>query len=272
MFKNAAAVETLARTTVVAFDKTGTLTTGQPTLVDLISVAPFDDQQMLRLAAAVERLSQHPLAAAVVRGAEARSLAVPEGQNFESVTGGGVRGTVEQQIVRVGSTRFLTAEGVADAGTLDAQANELREQGRTVFAVAVNQSLAGLVAVADPIKESTPAAIRQLHSLGLKLLMLTGDNERTARAVASQLHIDDIAAGVSPGDKQDRILALQQSGAVVTMTGDGINDAPALAAADVGVAMGTGTGVAIESGERHTAAGRSGRPGSGDCFEPGGAA
>lgn len=249
LIKSAEALETLAKTTTVAFDKTGTLTEGKPKLTDVVTANGFDERELLRLAAAVERPSQHPLAEAVVRGAEERGIAVPEVADFDSVTGGGVLGTVEGKTVRIGTTRFLTGQGVADAGSLSARADELRGDGKTVFAVAVGERLAGLVAVADPIKASTPAAIEELHRLGLRLLMLTGDNERTAKAVATKLGIDEVAAGVSPQDKHDQVLALRGQGQVVAMAGDGINDAPALAAADVGIAMGTGTDVAIEAAD-----------------------
>ncbi len=249
LIKTAEALETLAKTTTVAFDKTGTLTEGKPTLTDVVTANGFDEQELLRLAAAVERPSQHPLAEAVVRGAEERDVVVPEAADFNSVTGGGVFGTVEGKVVRIGTTRFLLEQGVADAESLSQQADELRLDGKTVFSVGVGARLAGLVAVADPVKASTPPAIAELHRLGLRLLMLTGDNERTANAVAEKLGIDDVAAGVSPQDKHDRVLALREKGEVVAMAGDGINDAPALAAADVGIAMGTGTDVAIEAAD-----------------------
>ncbi len=247
LFKNAAALETLAKVTTVAFDKTGTLTEGRPTLTDVVAAAGFDEPDLLRLAAAVERPSQHPLAGAVVRAAEERGLAVAEAADFESVTGGGVAGVAEGRTVRVGSTAFLREQGVAGTDSLDAES--LRAAGKSVFAVGVDGRFAGLLAVADPIKPTTPAAVAALHALGLRTLMLTGDDPRTAEAVARELGIDDVAAGVGPQEKHDRILALRREGAVVAMAGDGINDAPALAAADVGVAMGTGTAVAIETAD-----------------------
>ncbi|MDQ3333423.1 MAG: copper-translocating P-type ATPase, partial [Planctomycetota bacterium] len=249
LIKTAESLETLSKTTTVAFDKTGTLTEGKPTLTDVVTASGFNERELLRLAAAVERPSQHPLAEAVVRGAEGRGITVPEAIGFESITAGGVFGTVEGQKVRIGTTRFLHEQGVAEAEALAPRADELRADGKTVFAVAVGDRLAGLVAVTDPIKPSTPAAIDELHRLGLRLLMLTGDNERTARAVAAKLGIDDVAAGVGPQDKHDRVAALRDRGEVVAMAGDGINDAPALAAADVGIAMGTGTDVAIEAAD-----------------------
>lgn len=249
LIKSAEALETLAKTSTVAFDKTGTLTEGKPKLTDVVMADGFAEQELLRFAAAVERPSQHPLAEAVVRGAEERGIVVPEAGGFDSVTGSGVFGTVEGKVVRIGTSRFLREQGVADAESLFRRADDLRADGKTVFAVAVGDRLAGLLAVADPIKTSTPAAIDELHRLGLRLLMLTGDNPRTAEAVARKLGIDDVAAGVSPQDKHDRVLALRQQGHVVAMAGDGINDAPALAAADVGIAMGTGTDVAIEAAD-----------------------
>ncbi|MGC1274099.1 MAG: heavy metal translocating P-type ATPase [Planctomycetaceae bacterium] len=249
LIKTAEALETLAKTTTIAFDKTGTLTEGRPKLTDVVSVDGIDDDDLLRLAAAVERPSQHPLAEAVVRGAEERGITVPSATDFDSVTGGGVIGIVEDRTVRIGTTKFLSEQGIDDAESLATQADALRSDGRTVFAVAIDDKLAGLVAVSDPIKTTTPNAIEDLHQLGLRLLMLTGDDARTAEAVAAKLGIDDVAAGVSPQDKHDRILALRQHGQVIAMAGDGINDAPALAAADVGIAMGTGTDVAIEAAD-----------------------
>lgn len=249
LIKSAEALETLAKTTTVAFDKTGTLTEGKPKLTDVVAANGFDEQELLRLAAAVERSSQHPLAEAVVREAEEQGITVPEAAEFDSVPGGGVFGRVEGNVVRIGTARFLGEQGVADADIFSSRADELRADGKTVFAVAVGDRLAGLLAVADPMKASTPAAIDALHRLGLRLLMLTGDNERTAKAVAAKLGIDDVVAGVSPQGKHDRVLALRQQGQVVAMAGDGINDAPALAAADVGIAMGTGTDVAIEAAD-----------------------
>ncbi len=249
LIKTAEALETLAKTTTIAFDKTGTLTEGRPTLTDVVTAGGFDEQELLRLAAAVERPSQHPLAEAVVRGAQEQGLDVPDVADFDSVTGGGVLGIIESRTVRIGTTRFLRDQGVDDADSHADHADALRPDGRTVLAVAVGKTLAGLVDVSDPIKAWTPKAIESLHALDLRLLMLTGDDERTAKAVAATLGIDDVAAGVSPQDKHNRILDLREQGQVIAMAGDGINDAPALAAADVGIAMGTGTDVAIEAAD-----------------------
>lgn len=249
LIKSAEALETLAKTTMIAFDKTGTLTEGKPTLMEVVPAGGVEEVELLKNSAAVERLSQHPLAEAVVRGVEERGVEIPLATEFDSVTGGGVMGLVEGRKVLMGTVRFLADQGVDEAEALSRQADEMRGEGRTVFAVAIDRKLAGLIAVADPIKASTPGAVSALHNLGLKLLMLTGDNEMTARSVAGRLGIDDVAAGVGPQDKHDRILALREAGEVIAMAGDGINDAPALAAANVGIAMGTGTDVAIEAAD-----------------------
>ena len=249
LIKSAEALETLAKIDTIAFDKTGTLTEGNPALTDVVTATGGDANELLRLAAAVERPSQHPLAEAVVRGATERGLTIPETTDFDSVTGGGVLGTVEGRMVRIGSAQFLRDQGLDDNDALAERADTLREDGKTVFNVAIDDQVAGLIAVADRLRESTPQAIETLHRYGLTLLMLTGDNERTARSVAQKLGIDDVAAGVDPQEKHDRIIALRKQGQSVAMAGDGINDAPALAAADVGIAMGTGTDVAIEAAD-----------------------
>ncbi len=251
LIKNAEGLERLAKVNTVALDKTGTLTQGRPELTNVIPSDGFDETTLLRLAAAVENSSEHPLADAVVRGAKTRGVTVPSAHDFESTTGGGVTAVVDGRTVRVGSTKFLRSAGLdAPVGSeVEASATALRNEAKTVFAVAVDDQFAGLIAVADPIKETTPHAIKSLHELGLRLVMLTGDDERTAKAIASKLGIDEVVARVSPQDKHDRIREMQNEGRVVAMAGDGINDAPALAAADVGIAMGTGTDVAIESAD-----------------------
>lgn len=247
LVKNAEALEHLGKVTYLVVDKTGTLTEGRPQLTDVLPSAGLAEAELLRLSASLERSSEHPLAAAIVRGAEGRKLPLPEVTNFRSVTAGGVAGTVEGKAVLVGKAKFLEAEGVAvDAALLD-RAAALQADGKTVLFAAVNGKAAGLLAVADPIKESTAEAIAMLHELGVRLVMATGDNRRTAEAVARKLGLDEFEAEVEPADKIKKVNALKQGGQVVAMAGDGVNDAPALAAADVGIAMGTGTDVAMES-------------------------
>jgi len=224
-------------------DKTGTLTVGKPRLVSVVG-----DDEMLRLAASVERASEHPLAAAIVKGAEERGLTIPKALHFESITGKGVYGAVDNHRVALGN-RALLEELHVDAGALVEKAEELRRDGQTAMFVMIDGKAAGLLGVADPIKETTAEAIRALHAEGLRIVMLTGDSRTTAAAVASKLGIDDVIAEVLPEQKADAVARLQSEGKVVAMAGDGINDAPALARADVGIAMGTGTDVAMESAD-----------------------
>jgi len=247
LVKNAEVLERLEKVDTVVVDKTGTLTAGRPTLTECIPVAPILEADLLRLAASVEQQSEHPLARAIVAGAAARNIAVPAVAHFDSITGGGARGTVEGREVLVGKRAWLAEEQIADLAALDNRAAALERQGRTVMHVAVDRRLAGLIAVSDPIKASTPEAVRSLHDLGLRLIMLTGDSEETARTVAVGLGIEEFRAGVKPEGKHELVRALQAEGRTVAMAGDGINDAPALAAADVGIAMGTGSDAAIES-------------------------
>ncbi len=247
LVKNAEVLETLEKVDTIVVDKTGTLTEGRPKLTECVPAAAFTEEELLRYAASVERNSEHPLARAVVVGANDRGLSVPAVEEFNSVTGGGVHGTVEGKKVLVGQRSLLAGENVRNLAALDDRADELQKRGRTVMFVAVDRQFAGLVAVSDPIKASSPEAVRTLHELGLRVIMLTGDNEKTARTVAEKLGIDEFHAGVRPEDKHERIKALKAEGCKVAMAGDGINDAPALAEADVGIAMGTGTDVAIES-------------------------
>ncbi len=247
LIKNAEVLETLEKVDTVVVDKTGTLTEGRPRLTECLPAANFSEEDLLRLAAGVEQNSEHPLAAAIVTGAKDRQLSVPTVEGFDSVTGGGVHGTVEGRKVLIGRRSLLAEKNVQNLGALDEQAEALQRQGRTVMYIAFDQDFAGLVAVSDPIKESTAEAVQTLHDLGMRLIMLTGDNEQTARTVAEKLGIDEFHAGVRPEDKLARIKSLRAEGRHVAMAGDGINDAPALAEADVGVAMGTGTDVAIES-------------------------
>jgi Cu+-exporting ATPase len=247
LIKDAEVLETLERIDTVVVDKTGTLTEGRPKLTECIPIDPFTEEELLRLAAAVEQQSEHPLAHAIVMGAKERNLAVATVADFDSVTGGGVHGRVAGKTVLIGKRALLADKQVQNLAILDSRAEALQSQGRTVMFVAVDQQFAGLLAVSDPIKSSTPDAVQSLHDLGLRIIMLTGDNEKTAKTVAEKLGIDVFQASVRPEDKHARIKALRTEGRRVAMAGDGINDAPALAEADVGIAMGTGTDVAIES-------------------------
>ena len=246
LFRNAEAIEVLRDIDTLVVDKTGTLTLGRPELVTVEPAPGFADHELLALAASLERGSEHPLAAAIVRGAEARGATLAAATQFESVTGKGVRGQVNGRAVALGNAALLTDLGVA-LGTLGERAEALRAEGQTVMFVAVDGALAGIVGVADPIKDSTPEAIAALHAEGLRIVMLTGDSATTARAVAGRLGIDEVIAGVLPDQKAAKIRELQAQGRKVAMAGDGINDAPALAQAQVGIAMGTGTDVAMES-------------------------
>jgi Cu+-exporting ATPase len=246
LIKDAEALERLARVDTLVIDKTGTLTEGRPKLTDLVAAEGFGEAELLALAAALEKSSEHPLAEAIVDGAKERGITVADAQGFEAVTGKGVVARIAGGEAAIGNEAMMTERGV-DVAPLVARADALRGDGRTVMFVAGDRRLAGIVAVADPVKASTPDAIRALHARGLKIIMATGDNERTARAVAVKLGIDDIRAGVLPEGKKALIDELRAGGAHVAMAGDGVNDAPALAAADVGIAMGTGADVAMES-------------------------
>jgi Cu+-exporting ATPase len=229
-------------------DKTGTLTEGKPRLVTVVAASRFTDDEVLRLAAGLERGSEHPLAAAILEGATERGIAPKDVESFESVTGQGVTAVADGRRLALGNLRLMTAQGV-DVGVLKGRAESLRAEGQTVMFLAVNGRLAGLLGVADPVKASTPEAIRQLRAEGLHVVMLTGDNETTARAVARMLALDDVIAEVQPAEKAAVVRRLQADGRVVAMAGDGVNDAPALAQAEVGIAMGTGTDVAMESAD-----------------------
>jgi len=246
LIKNAEALERLEKVDTLVVDKTGTLTEGRPRLAQVTALASFAEDDVLRLAAGLEQASEHPLAAAIVAGARDRGLTIPAVSEFESRTGSGVSGTVEGRVVHIGNTRLLTGAGV-DPGPLGGRADALRAEGQTVMFVAVDGRPAGTIGVSDPIKKSTAEAIQRLHADGLRIVMLTGDNEVTATAVGSKLRIDEVVAEVLPDQKRDIVQRLQREGRVVAMAGDGINDAPALAEASVGIAMGTGTDVAIES-------------------------
>lgn len=247
LIKDAEVLETLEKVDTVVVDKTGTLTQGRPKLTECIPVKSGSEDELLRMAASLEQQSEHPLAHAIVEGAREGNLELSPVNDFDSITGGGVRGSVDGTKVLIGNRPLLEKNGASNFSVLDERAVELQRQGRTVMYVALDGVFAGLIAVSDPIKESTHEAVKAFHDLGLRIIMLTGDNENTARSVAEQLGIDEFEAGVSPEDKHERIEAWKSEGHIVAMAGDGINDAPALAAANVGVAMGTGTDIAIES-------------------------
>jgi Cu+-exporting ATPase len=246
LFKNAEAIETMRKVDTLVVDKTGTLTEGKPKLVSVEPVQGFDAGELVQLAASLERGSEHPLASAIVKGAEARGASPASVERFESVTGQGVRGEVQGRRVALGNRTLMDAMGV-DVSALVQKAEDLRTNGQTVMFVAIDGRLAGLVGVADPIKEGTPEAIDALHREGVRIVMLTGDSRTTAQAVARTLHLDEVVAEVLPDQKAGAVKRLQAEGRTVAMAGDGINDAPALAQAQVGIAMGTGTDVAMES-------------------------
>jgi len=247
LIKKAEAIELMEKVRTLVVDKTGTLTEGRPRLTTVMPAASISEEELLTMTAAVEQNSEHPLAAAIIAGARERGVKPPAVTDFQSTTGAGVSGRVDERIVLVGKPDFLRAHGINDLAKLETKAVELQREGQTVIFVAIDGRAAGVIAVADPIKQTTPAAIDHLHQLGIKIVMLTGDNERTARTVGGKLGIDEIEAGVEPQHKHKRVRQLRERNQVVAMAGDGINDAPALAAADVGIAMGTGTDVAMES-------------------------
>ena len=247
LIKKAEAIELMEKVRTLVVDKTGTLTQGRPAVSEVIAADSISEDELLALAAAVERNSEHPLAHALVDGATQRSIKIPAVSDFESTTGGGVIGRVGERRVVVGKPKFLHDQGIHEMHNFAKRAADLQAEGSGVIFIAVDGSAVGIIAVADPIKDSTPAAIGHLHQLGIKIIMLTGDNERTAQSVAQKLGIDEVEAGVEPQHKNERVRALREQKQVVAMAGDGINDAPALAAADVGIAMGTGTAVAMES-------------------------
>ena len=246
LIKNAEALELFAKVDTLIIDKTGTLTMGKPTLVAVLPEAGHDEAEVLRLAASLERGSEHPLAEAIVKGAEARGIEFARAEDFEAITGMGVKGVVDGRAVALGNARMVAELGL-DGGALAETANARRDDGETVMFIILDGEIAGLVSVADPVKPTTPAALKALHAEGFRIIMATGDNERTARAVAARLGIDEIRADVLPEDKARMVKELQDRGHKVAMAGDGVNDAPALAQADVGIAMGTGADVAIES-------------------------
>ena len=246
LIKNAEALELMEKVDILVVDKTGTLTEGKPAVTAIVPAAGFAEAEIVRLAASVERASEHPLALAIVAAAEARGIATSAVSDFDSPTGKGAFGTVEGKRVALGNAKFLTEQGV-DAAPLTAEAEKLRQDGATAIFVAIGGSIAGVLAIADPVKSSTPVALAALKADGIRVVMLTGDNWTTAKAVARRLGIDEVEAEVLPEQKADVVGKRKAAGHVVAMAGDGVNDAPALAAADVGIAMGTGTDVAMES-------------------------
>jgi Cu+-exporting ATPase len=246
LFRNAEAIELLRKVDTLVVDKTGTLTEGKPKLVSVTPLGGYTEADLVRLAAALERGSEHPLASAIVRGAEERGIALPPAAGFEALNGKGVQGAVEGRAVAIGNRALMADLGI-DAAPFAVQAEKLRRDAQTVIFVAVDGRPAGLLGVADPIKVSTPEAMRALHEEGVRIVMLTGDSRTTAEAVGRKLAIDEVVAEVLPDQKASVVKRLQGEGRIVAMAGDGINDAPALAQAQVGIAMGTGTDVAMES-------------------------
>jgi Cu+-exporting ATPase len=246
LIKNAEALERMERINTLVVDKTGTLTEGKPKVVAIIAAAGFDEREILRLAASVERASEHPLADAIVRSARERDLDLGKVEGFDSPTGKGATGKVDGKTILLGNANFLASAGI-ETRSLDEQGERLRGDGATVINIAIDGRLAGLFAIADPVKQTTPAALAALAAEGVQVIMLTGDNRTTANAVARKLGIRDVEAEVLPDQKSAVVAKLQKAGRIVAMAGDGVNDAPALAAAEVGIAMGTGTDVAMES-------------------------
>jgi P-type Cu+ transporter len=247
LVRNAEAIETAEKITHLVVDKTGTLTAGQPKVTDVIASGGFDQNNLLSIAASVESQSEHPLAGAVVSEAKQRGIPLRKVEDFVSVTGAGLQAKIDGKKVLVGHDSFLRDNGVVGWKELTDRANRLSEQARSLVWVAVGGVAMGVIGITDPVRETTPKAIQQLQAMGITVVMATGDNPRTAKAVASQLQIDEVHAGLKPADKQRLVQELREQGAKVAVAGDGINDAPALAAADVGIALGTGTDVAIQS-------------------------
>ncbi len=247
LIRNAEALETLEKVDTLVVDKTGTLTEGKPTVESVVTIAGFDESELVRLAASLEKGSEHPLAAALVHAATANNISLANASEFQSKTGGGVTGRVTGKALTIGNEKFLTERGISVSPLLP-QAEQLRRQGQTIIFVGVDGRVAGVIGVADPIKSSTPQALRDLRAAGLRIVMLTGDSQSTAEGTARSLGISEFQAGVLPEQKAEVVQRLKKEGRIVAMAGDGINDAPALAGADVGIAMGTGTDVAMESG------------------------
>ncbi len=249
LIRSGEAIQTLKDIKVVVLDKTGTITAGKPSLTDVIPAAGFTEEELLVATAAVEGGSEHPLAQAIVQGAKVRGLTIPKLEDFQSITARGVEGVVNGRLVHVGSRRLLNEQGV-DLGDLDGTLKSLEVQGKTAMLVAIDKKAAGVVAVADTIKEDSKSAIKAMHDLNIHVVMVTGDNERTAQFVAEQVGIDEVLANVLPEGKVDSVKKLQAKyGDSVAMVGDGINDAPALKQANVGIAIGAGADVAIEAAD-----------------------
>lgn len=247
LIKNADAIERLEKVDTIVLDKTGTLTEGKPMVTQIISNSQWVEEDILRFAASLERNSEHPIAAAVVRKAESRELKIPPVTEFKSFTGKGVFGIAEKRKVFIGNLKFMKEQKINTLSRISDEVEKAQKEGKTILFIGIDRELAGIIFVSDPIKASTYRALKELHDLGLSVIMLTGDNSHTAKAVAEKLNIDEVHADVNPEDKIEFIKKLKASGRIVAMAGDGINDSPALAAADVGIAMGTGTDVAIES-------------------------
>jgi Cu+-exporting ATPase len=247
LIRDAEAIEKLAQLNTLAVDKTGTLTEGRPKLAQALPVAGFSETELLRLAASLEQGSEHPLAHAIVEAAREKQIPLEAAKDFQSTTAGGVAGTIAGRRVLVGKPAFLSENGAAGTTALETLATPRQAEGASAIFVAADGQAVGILTVADPVRSTTPQALAELHELGVNVLMLTGDNPGTAKAVARKLGIRDFQAGVTPHDKHEKVKTLKTAGRIVGMAGDGINDAPALAAADVGIAMGTGTDIAMES-------------------------
>ncbi|QGJ69129.1 Heavy metal translocating P-type ATPase [Planctomycetales bacterium 10988] len=247
LIKDAEVLETLEKVDTIVVDKTGTLTEGKPKLTEIISTNEVSDEELLQIAASIESQSEHPLAMAIVQAAEEKEVDLLDISDFDSITGNGVQATVNNQKISIGKKSLFDNGSISLDDSIERQAEELQQKGHTVMYVANEESFLGILAVSDPIKKTSAEAVKTLHSMGLQVMMLTGDNEHTARKVADELGIDDFSAGVLPEDKNQRIRQLKEEGKMIAMAGDGINDAPALAEAHVGIAMGSGTDVAIEA-------------------------
>ncbi|HEX3013278.1 MAG TPA: heavy metal translocating P-type ATPase, partial [Methanobacterium sp.] len=248
LIKNGEALEISEKLTTIVFDKTGTLTKGKPEVTD-ISAVGIDDRELLKLAASAEKNSQHPLAEAVVKKARERNIDTETSQNFNTFGGKGVKAVVEDKEIIIGNRALFKDRNITIPEKAEEKLSKFQNEGKTAVLIATDNSLSGIIAIADTLKETTTDAIKRLKEMGLKVVMITGDNERTANAIAKQVGIENVIAEVLPQDKSEEVKRLQEAGEVVAFVGDGINDAPALAQSDVGIAIGSGTDVAIESGE-----------------------